>query len=153
MKPTKPSFLKRIKRKIVLLGILILIGWGAYYYYWGQYLYIVTAYCNCPICINVSKYYDGKFASGREVYWGGIAADRSVPIGSKVQLMPHNPRDWWAIFKLLKGKRDFVVEDRGGKIKGRHIDVFFSKKAGGHKAALNWGVRRMRIKINGELAK
>ena len=113
---------------------------------------MVTAYCNCPICINVKKYQDSRFASNKPIYWGGLAADSTVPFGAQVELVPHWPQDWYAISKLLNGKRNFRVEDRGGKIKGKHIDLFISDSMGGHQAARRWGVRRMRIKINGELA-
>ena len=112
----------------------------------------MTAYCNCPICINVEKHRDGKFASGRPVYWGGAASDPGVSFGSKLELMPHLPQDWLAVFTALRGRRDFRVEDRGGKITGRHIDLFIPDDLGGHKTAIAWGVRRMRIKLNGILA-
>lgn len=112
----------------------------------------MTAYCNCPICINVKKYHDGRFASGKKVYWGGLAADPALPIGTRVGLIPHWPQDWGAVFGLLHRRRNFRVEDRGGKIKGKHIDLFIPDSLGGHKAALRWGVRRMRIKVNGKWA-
>ena len=113
----------------------------------------MTAYCNCPICINVKKYQDNQFASGRPIYWGGIAADPSIPFGSKVELAPHWPQDWLADQVILQGRRNFTVEDRGGKIKGRHIDLFIPDSLGAHSMARKWGVRRMRIKINGKWAK
>ena len=100
----------------------------------------------------MKKYQTGHFASGKKVYWGGIAADPSVPFGTRIELEPHWPGDWAAVSRLLKGRRNFRVEDRGGKIKGKHLDVFIPASFGGHKTALRWGVRRMRIKINGEWA-
>lgn len=66
--------------------------------------------------------------------------------------MPLWPQDWAVIFTRLKGRRNFKVEDRGGKIKGKHIDLFIPDSLGGHKAARRWGARRMRLKINGEWA-
>lgn len=53
---------------------------------------------------------------------------------------------------ILKGRNDFIVEDRGGKIKGKHLDLFIPDSLGGHQAARKWGVRRMRIQLNGEWA-
>lgn len=144
--------LKMIKKKIISYLFIAAVLWAAYYFAWGRHLYIVTAYCNCATCINVPAYRDGKFASGKKTYWGGIAADKKVPFGSKVELVPHAPGDWMAVMGILRGRTQFVVEDRGGKIRGRHIDVFFPKSRGGHMAALEWGARRMRIKINGKLA-
>ena len=126
--------------------------WSVYYAFWGRHLYLVTAYCNCPICINVKKYQDNQFANGKPIHWGAVAADPSVPFGAAVQLIPHWPQDWGAVYVLLDGTREFKVEDRGGKIKGKHIDLFIPDTMGGHKAALRWGVRRMRVKINGKWA-
>lgn len=148
----RPFFLSRVKRGIFLYLLFVGLLWGTYYQLWGKYLYLVTAYCNCPICINVPKYHDGRFASRKKIYWGGAAADRAIPFGTQIELVPHWPGDWFAALGLLKGRRDFVVEDRGGKIKGKHIDLFIPDSMGGHKAALEWGARRMRLKINGKLA-
>jgi len=144
--------LKRLQRKVTNLALLIIILWAAYQFFWARHLYTITAYCNCPICINIPEYYDGKFASGKKVYWGGVAADSSVPVGAKVELVPNSPLDFFDIYFLLKGRFNYRVEDRGGKIKGRHIDLYIPQSLGGHKKALAWGRRRMRIKINGRLA-
>lgn len=130
----------------------ILLALVLYWSLWGSHLYRITAYCNCAICINVPKYQDGRFASGKKTYWGGVAGDPSVRFGSDVELVPFWLEDWKAVLKTLKGRKRFIVEDRGGKIKGKCIDIFIPKSRGGHKLARKWGVRYMRIKINGEFA-
>lgn len=145
-------FLKRLRRKIIRFALFIFIAWAAYQIFWARHLYTITAYCNCPICINIPEYYDDRFASGKKLYWGAVASDPSVPFGAKVELVPHSPRDLLDIFLLLRGRFHYRVEDRGGKIKGRDIDLYIPKSLGGHKKALRWGRRRMRIKINGRLA-
>jgi 3D (Asp-Asp-Asp) domain-containing protein len=137
--------------EIALVLALIAGAWRAYDVFWLRHRYMITAYCDCPICINVPEFRDGKFASQRPVYWGGVAADKSVPFGSSVELVPFTVRDWLAVRFFLGDRRNFTVEDRGGKIRGRHIDVFFPQSQGGHQTALHWGVRRMRVKINGRL--
>jgi len=138
---------------IVILTAALLAGaWKAYDILWLRHRYLITAYCDCPICINVKSFRNGKFASRKPVYWGGIAADKKIPFRSGVELVPATPTDWFAVWRLLDGRRKFVVEDRGGKIRVRHLDIFFPKDRGGHEAALRWGARRMRIKINGKLA-
>jgi 3D (Asp-Asp-Asp) domain-containing protein len=142
-----------LKRKILIVTALFLASWMAYHFLWGQYLYRVTAYCDCPICINVDQHRDSHFASGRPVYWGGVAADRNVPFRSSVDLVPHSPQDMLAVYLFLRGRRSFLVEDRGGQIRGRKIDVFIPHELGGHETARNWGVRNMRIKVNGAFAK
>ena len=66
----------------------------------------------------------GLTASGKRVRVGMCAADKSVPFGT--------------VF-VVPGYGRAVVEDRGGAIKGNHIDVYFER----HSAARAWGVRRV----------
>lgn len=141
----------RVTTRIILILILIAVAWKAYDVLWLRHRYLITAYCDCPICVNVPEFRDGKFASQRPVYWGGVAADKSVPFGSSVELVPFTLRDWFAVWSYLGDRRQFTVEDRGGKIHGRHIDIFFPQSMGGHEKATHWGVRRMRVKINDRL--
>ncbi len=141
----------RLAIRIILILVLVACLWKVYDVYWLRHRYLVTAYCDCPICINVPEFRDGKFASRRPVYWGGVAADKSVLFGSSVELVPITVRDWLAVRKFLGDRRYFTVEDRGGKIRGRHIDIYFPQSWGGHEAAVHWGARRMRVKINGQL--
>lgn len=73
-------------------------------------IFVATAYCNSPVCINIPKWRDGKTASGTEVRVGVIAVDPAViPLGSEVYLEKYG----W-----------FKAEDVGGKIKGKRIDIF-----------------------------
>ena len=141
----------RLLVKIVLLLILAACMWKAYDVLWLRHRYLITAYCDCPICINVAAFRDGKFASQRPVYWGGVAADKSIPFGSSLELVPVTVWELFAVKSYLRGRLQFTVEDRGGKIRGRHIDIFFPQSMGGHEIARHWGVRRMRVKINGRL--
>ena len=137
--------------RIILISILVVVAWKAYDVLWLRHRYLITAYCDCPICINVPEFRNGKFASRRPVYWGGVAAGKSVPFGANVELVPFTIRDWFAVRNFLGNRRNFTVEDRGGKIHDRHIDIFFPQSMGGHQRAVHWGARRMRIKINGQL--
>lgn len=141
----------------ILLGVVIAATLGAllgtaHYFFWARHEYLITAYCNCSICVNIKEFHDGKFANGKPVYWGGVAADKSIPFGSEIELVPETPSDWFSVYRFFAGRRRFTVEDRGGKIRGRHIDIFFPDSRGGHQTALRWGVRHMRIKINGQWA-
>lgn len=143
---------KKFKAKLAALSFLALLGLIFYYELWGKHLYLVTAYCNCSICVNIPQYLDNQFANGKKIYWGGIAADPKVPFGTKVELVPLWPGDFSKIDRVLDGKRTFRVEDRGGKIKGKHIDLFIPDSMGGHKAALKWGRQMIRVRMNGKLA-
>jgi len=143
--------MKKYFVKIVLIFIFVLSVWRVYDVMWLRHRYLITAYCDCPICINVPAFRNGKFASKRPVYWGGVATDKSIPFGSSVELVPFTVRDWFAVWSYLGDRRRFTVEDRGGKIRSRHIDIFIPQSRGGHQTALHWGIRRMRVKINGQL--
>lgn len=150
VRPRRKNIFFMIAR-IVFISVLAVSAWRAYDVFWLRHRYLVTAYCDCPICINVPAFRDGKFASRRPVYWGGVAADKSVPFGASVELVPFTVRDWLAVRDFLGDRLNFTVEDRGGKIHGRHLDIFFPQSMGGHEKALHWGIRRMRVKINGRL--
>jgi 3D (Asp-Asp-Asp) domain-containing protein len=84
----------------------------------------VTAYCACPKCCGPNA--QGITASGKLVDYNGgkfVAADTSVlPFGTRL---------------LIPGYDAQAVEviDRGGAIKGNHLDVFFAT----HEQALQWG--------------
>ena len=86
----------------------------------------VTGYCPCTKCCGKS---DGITASGTKAKANHtIAAPKTYGFGTKIE---------------LEGYGTFVVEDRGGAIKGNRIDRFFDT----HQEALNWG----RKKINGKI--
>ncbi len=96
----------------------------------GANRYTATAYCSCGKCCG--RWADGLTATGKRVHWGIIAADWSVlPRGTRVGL------------SCFPGQV-FVVEDRGGAIRGERIDVWYPS----HRSALKFGVRdRIRVKI------
>jgi 3D (Asp-Asp-Asp) domain-containing protein len=85
----------------------------------------VTAYCACKKCCGRSA--RGLTASGRRVSYNGgafVAADTDLlPFGTRLQIPGYH-----------NGKPVEVI-DRGGAIKGRHIDVFFPS----HDQAIDWG--------------
>src|SRR5689334_19583680 len=75
----------------------------------------VTAYCRCAKCCG--KHAHGLTASGKPVSYNNgifVAADTSVlPFGTKLLVPGYN-----------RGESVEVI-DRGGAIKGNHLDVFF----------------------------
>ena len=85
----------------------------------------VTAYCACKKCCGRSA--SGLTASGRRVSYNGgafVAADTDLlPFGTKLQIPGYH------------NAKPVEVIDRGGAIKGRHIDVFFPS----HEQAIEWG--------------
>jgi 3D (Asp-Asp-Asp) domain-containing protein len=86
---------------------------------------LVTAYCPCTKCCG--SHAQGLTASGKPVSFNGghfVAADtRLYHFGTKVQIPGY--ADGQAV----------EVADKGGAIKGNHIDVFFPT----HDEARQWG--------------
>lgn len=105
-----------------------------------------TAYCSCRKCCNWKRnwYFRpvvasgpnkgkpkdvGRTASGSYAHDGTIAADtRLFPFGTVM---------------YIPGYGYGRVEDRGGAIKGYHIDLWFDD----HDDALAWGSRKQKVKV------
>ena len=92
---------------------------------------LVTAYCPCTKCCGPNA--NGITANGNYVTYNDghfVAADSSLPFGTKVIIPGYNATP-------------VEVIDRGGAIKGDHIDVFFPT----HEQALQWGRRTIEVTI------
>ena len=88
-------------------------------------IYKRTAYCSCAKCCGKSN---GITACGRKAKAGRtIAAPRGFSFGTKLS---------------INGKT-YVVEDRGGAIKGNRIDLYVNS----HSEALRWGVKYLPVKV------
>ena len=94
----------------------------------------VTAYCGCKKCCGPHAH--GLTASGRSIGYNGgqfVAADtRLFKFGTKLQIPGY------------AGGQPVEVIDRGGAIKGYHLDVFFPT----HQQALDWGRRWIPVTID-----
>ncbi len=95
----------------------------------GGAVYIVTAYCPCEKCCG--EFADGITASG--VNLNGflglcIAAPPEIPFGTIIEIPSYGIA---------------AVADRGGKIKGQRLDVYFPT----HQEALDWGVQELKVRI------
>ena len=106
----------------------------------------VTGYCKCAECCGWKRNFWGRpvfasgpnkgnrkqvglTASGTQASVGTIAADTSIyPFGTVMH---------------IPGYGYGRVEDRGGDIKGQHIDLFFKS----HKKALEWGRQNKQVTI------
>jgi 3D (Asp-Asp-Asp) domain-containing protein len=87
---------------------------------------LVTAYCPCTECCGPDA--RGITASGRPVSANGgkfVAADGDLPFGTRLVIPGYNDG------------QPVEVLDRGGAIKGDHLDVFFPT----HEQARRWGVK------------
>lgn len=91
----------------------------------------VTAYCSCKKCCNKdrsNKWY-GITSTGKKAKWGTVAVDKKViKMGSRL---------------VIEGfpNTTFKAEDVGGKIKGKHIDIWFPS----HKKAKKFGVQKRNV--------
>lgn len=89
-------------------------------------VYKVTAYCSCVKCCGAHA--NGYTSSGTKATAGRTAAAPSnLAYGTKLN---------------INGKT-YVVEDRGGAIKGNRIDIYVNS----HSQALAWGVRYLPVEI------
>jgi 3D (Asp-Asp-Asp) domain-containing protein len=111
-------------------------------------VYTVTGYCNCRKCCSWEYkwiwfgnpvYSSGKLkgkpkkvgrtASGTIAKHGTVAADPNIlPFGTILD---------------IPGYGRAIVEDTGGAIKGRHIDLWFSS----HEKAKKWGVKKLKVRV------
>ena len=91
----------------------------------------VTAYCPCQQCCG--KYSDGKTACGYKIRPGDafIAADKKYSFGTEMVIPGYSNAE------------PVKVLDRGGRIRGNRLDIFFHS----HQEALKWGVKLLDVKI------
>jgi len=94
----------------------------------------VTAYCPCRKCCG--RFSDGVTASGKNVYTNGskfVAADtRTLRFGTMVSIPGYH------------GGQPVPVLDRGSKIRGNRMDVFFLS----HRRAAKWGTRQLNVTVH-----
>jgi 3D (Asp-Asp-Asp) domain-containing protein len=94
---------------------------------------LVTAYCPCEKCCRGSS--DGITACGKSIYTNQsrfVAADaRLLGFGTRLSIPGYH------------GGAPVSVLDRGGKIKGHRIDVFFPS----HQQAQKWGARWLDVTV------
>ena len=89
-------------------------------------VYKVTAYCSCSKCCG--SYASGYTSSGTKATAGRtVAAPSNLPFGTKLKINGNT----------------YVVEDRGGAIKGNRIDIYVNS----HSAALAWGVKYLPVEV------
>lgn len=89
--------------------------------------FMITAYCPCYKCCG--DHANGITATGTKAKQGRtIAVDPDlIPYGTRVKI----------------GKHWYTAEDCGGKIKNKHIDMYFNR----HSDADEWGVKYKKVKI------
>jgi 3D (Asp-Asp-Asp) domain-containing protein len=95
---------------------------------------LVTAYCPCKICCG--KFSDNVTASGKSIYTNRsmfVAADTSLlKFGTMLSIPGY------------RGGQAVPVLDRGSKIRGYHLDVFYQS----HRQAQKWGKQYLNVKVS-----
>lgn len=107
----------------------------------------VTGYCNCGKCCGWSRNF---FGLGQSVYNYGPLKGKPKKVGLTSSGKMASRGTVAADLKQFKyGDRLYIpgygvgrVEDIGGAIKGRHIDIWFPS----HEEALRWGVKWLKIR-------
>lgn len=108
----------------------------------------VTGYCNCGACCGWRRSW---FGLGRPVYSRGPLKGRPKKVGvtargtqAKTGTIAADPKVFPFGTRLaVPGYGEGVVEDMGGAVVGRHIDVWFPT----HGEARRWGTRTLKIDV------
>ncbi|MBC8372183.1 MAG: 3D domain-containing protein, partial [Planctomycetes bacterium] len=95
---------------------------------------LVTAYCPCKKCCG--KFSDNITASGKNVY-----SNRSMFVAADTRLLKFGTM---LSVPGYHGARAVPVLDRGSRIRGRRLDVFFLS----HRRARKWGSRYLDVKVH-----
>ena len=96
--------------------------------------FTATAYCFCSKCCGKSN---GMTASGAEAQAGvTVAMPKGYSFGTKLLIKDTNGN-------LLNNGKSYIVQDRGGAIKGNKIDIFFNS----HAEALKFGKKTVYLKV------
>ena len=105
-----------------------------------------TGYCPCSVCCGWRRNWYGRPVVAQGPYRGqakavrhtasGVRA-RSGTIAADTALFP------FGTVMYVPGYGYGRVEDRGGDIKGDHIDLFFLR----HRGALDWGHVRKKVRV------
>lgn len=103
---------------------------------------LTTGYCDCGKCCGWERRWwrTVDSSTGREKKVGITASGTRTRSGT---LAADTGRYPFGTVMLIPGYGYGRVEDRGGAIKGDHIDLFF----GSHSAALKWGKKWKDVKI------
>lgn len=109
-------------------------------------LVMTTGYCSCGQCCSWRKRW---ILFGQPVYNYGSLKGKPKKVGvtargtkAHIGTIAADPSVWKFGTRLsVPGYGEGVVEDVGGAIKGRHIDLWFPT----HAEAIRWGVRWLKV--------
>lgn len=98
----------------------------------------LTAYCPCSKCCDNWGENRPVDEDGKQIVYTAnqSIAQEGITIAADISVLPYNTR-------VIIDGHEYIVQDRGGAIKGNRIDVYFES----HQEALNFGVQYKEIFI------
>lgn len=105
--------------------------------------YKLTSYCACEKCCGYWATIRPTDADGNPIVYtaSGAVARQGVTVAADTDILPYGT-------VLLIGGEEFIVQDCGGGVNGKHIDIYFED----HQAAVAFGVKYKEIFKEGEAA-
>lgn len=94
-------------------------------------IYKLTAYCPCRVCCGS---YSHEVTGKPNTTASGTNPQSEYTVAADINILPFGT-------KLKIGNTIYTVEDKGGAVKGKHIDIYFDT----HEEALNFGLQEARV--------
>lgn len=103
---------------------------------WSLGEYKLTAYCSCEKCCGYWATVRPVDGEGNPIVHtaDGSVAKHGVTVAADTDILPFGT-------VLVIDGNEYTVQDRGGAVKGKHIDIYFDS----HEAAKEFGVKHMEI--------
>lgn len=102
----------------------------------------LTSYCACEKCCGYWATIRPLDEDGNPIVYtaSGAIARQGVTVAADTDVLPFGT-------VLLIGGEEFIVQDVGGGVQGKHIDIYFED----HRAAVEFGVRYETIYRKGDM--
>lgn len=103
---------------------------------WSLGEFKITAYCPCEKCCGYWATVRPADENGEPIVYtaSGKIAAQGVTVAADTSILPFGT-------VLVIGGHEYTVQDRGGMVKGNHVDIYFDS----HEAAKEWGTQYMEI--------
>lgn len=103
---------------------------------WSLGEFKITAYCPCEKCCGYWATVRPADENGEPIVYtaSGKIAAQGVTVAADTSVLPFGT-------VLVIGGHEYTVQDRGGMVKGNHVDIYFDS----HEAAKEWGTQYMEI--------
>lgn len=103
---------------------------------WSLGEFKITAYCPCETCCGYWATVRPADENGEPIVYtaSGKIAVQGVTVAADTSILPFGT-------VLVIDGHEYTVQDRGGMVKGNHVDVYFDS----HEAAKEWGTKYIEI--------